>query len=90
MPKQRATWTKIANSEMAAAVHQRAQIEEQWTSDVGNLTHIAYRDSVIRDLERKYRDLEGKLQIEKDVSWRSHSWLVAQIVEEGQAHCSIT
>ena len=45
-------------------------------------THLAYRETVLKDLQRRNRELENKLQIEQDASRRSDRRLVAQVVEE--------
>ena len=45
-------------------------------------THLAYRETVLKDLQHKNRDLENRLQIEQDASRRSDRRLVAQVVEE--------
>ena len=45
-------------------------------------THLAYRETVLRDLQHKNRDLANRLQIEQDASRRSDRRLVAQVVEE--------
>ena len=45
-------------------------------------THLAYRETVLKDLQHKNRELENRLQIEQDASRRSDRRLVAQVVEE--------
>ena len=45
-------------------------------------THLASRETALKHLQRKNRDLENSLQIEQDASRRSDRRLVAQVVEE--------
>ena len=61
----------------SSSFQENAKVEAQTA-----LTHIVYRDSVIRDLEKKQRQRQTQLDIEKDVSKRSDTRLVGQLVEE--------
>ena len=59
----------------------QAQLEEHAAAAAAR-THLAYRETVLKDLQHKNRDVENRLQIEQDASRRSDRRLVAQVVEE--------
>ena len=65
--------------ELDRARSREAQLEDHAAAA---RTHLAYRETVLKDLQRKNRDLEHSLQIEQDASRRSDRRLVAQVVQE--------
>ena len=66
--------------ELDQARSREAQLEDH--AAAAARTHLAYRETVLKDLQQKNRELENKLQIEQDASRRSDRRLVAQVVEE--------
>ena len=65
--------------ELDRARSREARLEDQCAAA---RTHLASRETALKHLQRKNRDLENSLQIEQDASRRSDRRLVAQVVQE--------